>query len=33
MLIAVGETETATADNARAQIEQMMKMGMTVKYV
>jgi predicted peptidase len=33
MLISVGETETATANNAKAQIEEMKKMGMTVKYV
>ncbi len=33
MLIAVGETETATANNAKAQIEEMKKMGMTVKYL
>jgi predicted peptidase len=33
MLISVGETETATADNAKVQIEEMKKMGMTVTYL
>jgi len=33
ILVAVGSTETATAGNARAQIETMKKMGMTTSYV
>jgi predicted peptidase len=33
ILVAVGGTETATAENARAQIETMKKMGMTTSYV
>jgi len=33
ILVAVGSTETATAENARAQIETMKKMGMTTAYV
>lgn len=33
ILVSVGSTETATAENARAQIEAMKKMGMTTAYV
>jgi predicted peptidase len=33
ILVSVGSTETATAENARAQIEIMKKMGMTTSYV
>jgi predicted peptidase len=33
ILVSVGSTETATAENARAQIETMKKMGMTTAYV
>jgi predicted peptidase len=33
ILVAVGSTETATAENAKAQIETMKKMGMTTAYV
>jgi predicted peptidase len=33
ILVSVGSTETATAENARAQIETMKKMGMTAAYV
>lgn len=33
ILVSVGSTETATAENARAQIETMKKMGMTTSYV
>jgi predicted alpha/beta superfamily hydrolase len=33
MMVSVGSTETATAENARAQIETMKKMGMTASYV
>ena len=32
-LVSVGQTETATANNAKAQIEEMNKLGMTTKYV
>ena len=33
ILVSVGSTETATAENAKAQIETMKKMGMTTAYV
>jgi len=33
ILVSVGSTETATAENAKAQIETMKKMGMTAAYV
>jgi predicted peptidase len=33
ILVAVGSTETATVENAKAQIETMKKMGMTTAYV
>lgn len=33
MLVSVGETETVTADNAKAQIAEMNKLGMTAKYL
>ncbi|MEP6963390.1 MAG: alpha/beta hydrolase-fold protein [Acidobacteriota bacterium] len=33
MLVSVGETETATADNAKAQVEEMKKLGMSAQYL
>ncbi|MEO8100051.1 MAG: alpha/beta hydrolase-fold protein [Acidobacteriota bacterium] len=33
MLISVGETETATANNAQAQVEEMKKLGMSARYL